>query len=577
MPSTLHFDPTVRRVAPLLPSALLHRWVRWALDGREAALCLHRVGGMIGGVGEDPTGLTIPSHVLDDLLNRVRRIDRHREWLTLTFDDGYPDALDYVATRAIDFPTVGWRLFICPAKALSRSGFRWDGGLEPVAELPATMGELRSENGRAELLAAGANETTALATPTAIRALMADQAGIVGNHSNCHLPFAKLPSAIAEHELNESVDRFLTEFGRCDSFAFPFGSPGVHWFPEHAKTLSDRGVKEIWSVQSRTFTADERGTGQVLPRFPIHGHDDAHAILALIAARATVERIQRRGARTRRHALTPASHTAGSGYLLNEPLVHLGGAKPAAEAAAPVVLLHGGSGHVESFRHLAPLLGQTNPVFGVRALGVLPGEEPAADFREAIHHAIDAVKQLGQPVRIVGYSVGGLIALGVARALQDADLLAAPIVLIDTYSPAVEVLPLRVRLHHGKAFARRYGVQKLGPWAKRLVERQVRSLIRRPQTEQPWRHELGFGDCAHLGFVDLEPHFRQLIDDPDNLVSYDGPVRSIRSLELAPNLPDDAGIGELYVRTIPVELLRGDHFSLLTKPFVNKLAAAILQ
>lgn len=573
----LRFDPTVRLFAPLMPGVVLHRWARWALAGREAALCLHRVGGMIGGVGEDHTGLTIPSRVLDDLLNQVKHIDADRRWLTLSFDDGYPDALDFVATRAPDHPLVGWRVFVCPAKAAGRSGFRWDAGLDPFGDLPATTTALASENERPELLVAGSRRVSALATPAAIRRVMADFPGVVGNHSNSHLPFARLLTDVAMCELDDSVDRFREEFGSFTAFAFPFGGPGVHWLPEHAQRLEQRGIAEIWSVRSRTFTTTQRTIGGVLPRFAVHGHDDAHTILALVTARATVERVERRIRRFRTTLRPDVAKPAGSGYFLNEPLVHLGGANVEVGGAAPVVLLHGASGHVESFRHLAPILGQTNPVFGVRAFGVLPGETPALDFDEAIQTACDAIKQLGQPVHVVGYSLGGLIALGVAAALDDADLLAAPIVLIDTYSPAVEALPLGVRLRHARAFAQLQGTFKLGPWAKRLLERQTRGVIRRPQAAQPWRHELGFGDCGHLGFIDLESHFRRLIDDPANLASYDGPVRSIRSLELAPNLPEDAGLDELFKREGPVELLRGDHFSLLTEPFVGKLAAAILR
>lgn len=578
MPRHLAFDATVRRVVPLLPAAVIERWARLVLRDRHVALCLHRVDAVpAGGVTSAPAGLSVPAAVLDDLLVRAARIGGGRRWLTLSFDDGYDDAVRYVHDRAVSHPEIDWRAFVCPDKALRHSGFRWDAGLDPFAPLPGDVEGLAGENGRAELLAAGAEAATALATVGELRALARDVPSAVGNHTNVHLPLAAMAPPLAEAELTRSTDAFEHLLGPCRSFAFPFGTPGVYWRPEHAAQLAARGVEEIWSVESRTFAAQDRVPGAVLPRFPVDGRDDAKTILALVAARATAERIRRRP----RHPSSAGGDEAGPSldaalrYTPGEALVHLGGPPPEQSSLAPVVLVAGASGHVETFRYLAAVLATRRPVYGLRAIGVLDGEVPAADVDDAVATGVDAVKQLGRPVQLVGYSLGGFLALRMAAVLGPADLLAGAVSLIDTYHPSLEVLPLGKRVRNAVRFARRHGPHRLGPWGARLAARYLDRLRRRPPVPPPWLDVLGFGDIGALGLVDLEAHHRERADGLIAMDAYDGPVRSVRSLELAPNLPDDAGIGRCTARPPSLAFVRGDHFSMLSPRFVHRLVSAL--
>ena len=80
---------------------------------------------------------------------------------------------------------------------------------------------------------------------------------------------------------------------------------------------------------------------------------------------------------------------------------------------------------------------------------------------------------------------------------------------------------------------------------------------------------------AALGLVDLEAHHRRLAAELIAMAPHRGAVRSVRSLELAPNLPDDAGIGACTSSPPRVALVRGDHFSILSPRLVHRLAAAL--
>ena len=122
--------------------------------------------------------------------------------------------------------------------------------------------------------------------------------------------------------------------------------------------------------------------------------------------------------------------------------MHLGGPPPDQSSLAPVVLVAGASGHVETFRDLAAALAARRSVYGLRAIGVLHGEAPVADVADAVATGVDAVKQLGRPVELAGYSLGGFLALRMAATLGPAGLLAGPVSLIDTIHPSLEALPL---------------------------------------------------------------------------------------------------------------------------------------
>ena len=320
----LAFDPMVRRVAWLVPPRVLHRCARWALADRQVALCLHRVGGRLSPAPDAAPGLFIPGHVLDEVIRRARGIGGERRWLTLSFDDGYRDAVRYVTLRAAQHPEIDWRVFVCPDKARRQSGFRWDAGLNPLASLPCDTVELIGENERPELLRAGSDPTTAVASLEELRSLWERDASTVGNHTNSHLPLAGLPPELATLELEASVACFEREVGPSRSFAFPFGTPGVYWGPEHASHLSSLGLEEIWSVQSRTFGAKERSCGAVLPRFPVDGRDSAHTILSLVVARASLERFRTRNLGSKQ-AVAARLVRRGCGYELGQSLVPLGG------------------------------------------------------------------------------------------------------------------------------------------------------------------------------------------------------------------------------------------------------------
>jgi peptidoglycan/xylan/chitin deacetylase (PgdA/CDA1 family) len=276
-----------------LPPLALRPVLRAALDGLSLALCLHRAS-PAARPGEFQPGLDMRPEAIDALLELLlsARPGPARGWLTVTFDDGYQDAARYLASRAGRFPEVRFLFFVCPQKLEQRAGFRWDlveqelrGGRareEALALLDAPT-ELEGENARPELRALAARPEFALAGLEEARALTRLPNVELGNHTNLHIPSARLPLEVARADFERSGADFERLFGPLKHFAFPYGTPRAHFRAEHVALLRALGPFDIWSTESRPYRP---GEGGVLPRFPVDGSRSPAALAGWLAARA---------------------------------------------------------------------------------------------------------------------------------------------------------------------------------------------------------------------------------------------------------------------------------------------------
>ena len=138
------------------------------------------------------------------------------------------------------------------------------------------------------------------------------------------------------------------------------------------------------------------------------------------------------------------------GLLESEPgqsnLVRLSGPDTPADAPA-VFLFHPGDGELHHYRYLAPLLEPRLRSFGLQAPEAMSGRT-FADFDERIAayvKDIQAVQPHG-PYRLIGYSYGGYLALGVAAALEAAGEKVELLAMLDTltFDTIDAVVPTRV-------------------------------------------------------------------------------------------------------------------------------------
>jgi peptidoglycan/xylan/chitin deacetylase (PgdA/CDA1 family) len=296
-------DELARRAGAALPAPLLEATLGAALAGLGASLCLHRVG------PRRPTdwqsGLSIEAATLDALTELLlrRRPGSAAGWLSLSFDDGYADAVEYVRTRAPRFPSVDFFLFVCPRKLERRAGFRWDlverllAAGTPRHEALARLDDAFStaeENERPELRGLADDPAFALATVEELRDLARLPNVHLGNHTNLHASPRRLPDDVAARDYRESRADFERLFGPQRHFAFPFGSPRHHVEARQADLARATGPCELWSTEARPYRLEERRPGAVLPRFPVDGSKTASELAGWIAARALDFRLRRR-------------------------------------------------------------------------------------------------------------------------------------------------------------------------------------------------------------------------------------------------------------------------------------------
>jgi len=135
----------------------------------------------------------------------------------------------------------------------------------------------------------------------------------------------------------------------------------------------------------------------------------------------------------------------------------------------PVFMIPGSTGSVLQLGPLAAALPSPMPFYAVKPRGVAEGETPCRRIEEMAEYSIGVMRaqQPAGPYLLVGYSVGGLVALEMARQLTAAGEDVPLVVLLDTY-PSRQIWPLRCHL---EIFVRETGA------AMASLRRQARSQI----------------------------------------------------------------------------------------------------
>ena len=99
----------------------------------------------------------------------------------------------------------------------------------------------------------------------------------------------------------------------------------------------------------------------------------------------------------------------------------------------PLFLVHQVGGHVFSFRALARRMAPHRPLYALRSRGLMAGESPCEGIAEMAAHYLDLVREAQPrgPYLLGGASMGGLVALEMARRLAAAGEVVLQLVLMD--------------------------------------------------------------------------------------------------------------------------------------------------
>jgi thioesterase domain-containing protein len=234
----------------------------------------------------------------------------------------------------------------------------------------------------------------------------------------------------------------------------------------------------------------------------------------------------------------------------------------------PVFLIHGMGGNVLEFFDFVHYLQAPHTLYGLQARGTDGLEKPCSGIDEMAHFHLEAIKALQPqgPYILIGYSLGGLVALEMARHLVEAGESIALLVMIDSY-PSLRYAPLAQRLRVVSRRARHYASRMLrSPGSKMIPHANRRSgqrldTLEVPTGFAPVRTSVGIAFTPAMRCVQ-EAAVRALRDYQPRF--YHGRIRFVRAATPL-HFPDNPEkVWAKFTDQFEVETVPGNHHELLT-------------
>lgn len=269
------------------------------------------------------------------------------------------------------------------------------------------------------------------------------------------------------------------------------------------------------------------------------------------------------------------------GVRVHETVVPLS-SLPRSESRTPLFCVHPAGGNVLCYVPLARALGPKQPIYGIQSPPA-PGEGPAVapTFESAAAHYVAQLRktQPRGPYQLLGWSYGGTLAFEMARQLRQAGQQVALLVLVDAYEPefartsagAAEPQSDRqmllwfvgdlLQLPTGDAEIQRLVEEDVDP---ATLLGQLRDRGRLPADMNP-------GQLTAL-YETFRRNLKRLRDYQAG--PYPDPVVLLRAGD-AKTAASDHGWSRLCPDKLEVVAVPGNHYTVLTPPNVQVVAAAV--
>jgi thioesterase domain-containing protein len=237
----------------------------------------------------------------------------------------------------------------------------------------------------------------------------------------------------------------------------------------------------------------------------------------------------------------------------------------------PIFIAHGMGGSVTEFFELVRHVQTRHSIYGLQSKGTDGVDEPFERIEDMAEFYLNAIEELQPrgPYILIGYSLGGLVALEMAQRLLEKGEKLALLAMLDAYPHRRFLSPeQRVRL-----FVR------LAKWQAtnvlRLPARDALHYVTRPSERRSYRSRHGRGsatcrsqigpsiaramqrvsDAAYLALTSYRPRF------------YKGEIRFVKAA-ISSEFPSDPGrVWTNLAEKFEIETVPGDHHGILTTHF----------
>jgi thioesterase domain-containing protein/acyl carrier protein len=246
--------------------------------------------------------------------------------------------------------------------------------------------------------------------------------------------------------------------------------------------------------------------------------------------------------------------------------------KPGSEAPS-VFITHGLGGSVMDFYQVVKYIQTPLAIYGMQAKGIDGAEEPFERIEDMARYSLEAVKEVQPrgPYLLVGYSLGGLVVLEMARQLTANGERVALLAMLDSY-PEIRYLSFmqRARLMMRLATRRATSAMKL-PFPEAV------SLMLRPSRRRTLTPRVSYMPPADMTITPAMQRVRQssyLALTRYQPKSYPGKVRFVRAAVPTAFPANPSAVWRRWMTQIEVETVPGSHLEIMTTHYEH-LAAAI--
>ncbi len=214
-----------------------------------------------------------------------------------------------------------------------------------------------------------------------------------------------------------------------------------------------------------------------------------------------------------------------------------------------------------------------HPIYGMQARGTDGSDEPLDRIEDMAQFHLDAIRTLQPkgPYFLVGYSLGGLVTLEIARLLSQTRESVALLALLESY-PARRFVPLEQRVRLAARVAARHALNMLELPVPDAVSYFLRpserlSHFSRNERGRLYRHPptgvwstaamQRVRDSGYLALQRYRPSF------------YDGKIAFVAARESSEFPNDPVAVWGKLVGKLTVETTPGDHYGIITTHFTK--------